>query len=220
MIYYFSKLQNSKGMMDEFAAWLSDLAFLANYQKRMEEGMEEHGGDDVQSKLDELRNLIKFSSECEPHKIRVRELALLLNRHNQKGQEQDLFWKKAYDEYIKINKASNFFETNHFELFRDQILSGKTTHLNRDLTESRNPKGEAGNEGTRSSLKHRLGTYCKDDGGYAVMAIWPWAGEMETDHNKHWKNTIVKTIREFYPQCDEIILAIHDNDFANLKDND
>lgn len=223
MIRYFSELKMEETTMSDFSNWLSDLAFLSEYWQKMEiigEKMVKSGDIGTRQKLDEIHSIIYPLEDANPHEIKVKHLALLLNSHKSvNNQVTDLFWDMAFREYINLNKAQIVFEPKHFEEYKNRLLSVGTTHLNRDLTES-NIEKDGSNIETNSLLIHRLGIYHKEEDGYAVAAIWPWAGDMEPNHDKNWKKTIVDSIRELYPKSNEIILVIHDNDFAELNDDE
>ncbi len=214
MIRYFSILKKS-----EFSIWLSDLAFLSEYWQKLEEIGEDDK--DTRQKLDEIHSIIYPSQNVNPHEIRNKTLSIFLNSHKPiNGQVTDWFWDKAYEEYINLNRSGIIFETKHFEEYKGRLLTVGTTHLNRDLTESNIEKDDSDNIETNSLLIHRLGIYHKEEDEYAVVAIWPWAGDMEPDHDKKWKETIMNSIKELYPKSKEIILVIHDNDFAELNDDE
>ena len=140
----------------------------------------------------------------------MRDLALFLN--NKKSTEKnDAFWEDSFNEYINLNRSPIYFSLCHYDRFKDWILSGKTTHLNRDLTESKG--GGSFLEEEKARLKHRLGIYHRENNEYAVTAIWPWAEEREKNHDINWRTVAVNAVKELYPKCEEIVLVMHDNDF-------
>ena len=211
MITYFSQLK------DELSEWLSTQALLSEYLQIITEigpESEQNGCKDVQEITNIVSSIVVRAKKEDPCGL----LDDLTNRVAQYNPHEDqstkTFWRVAYDLFVKLNKMyfndDKRFLPAHFEKHKDYVLSGKVTHLNIGSDEQK----------LEALLKYRLGIYHKEENEYAVAAIWPWAGEMEPNHNENWKNTIANAIREFYPQCDEILLAIHDNDFANLKDNE
>ena len=220
MIWYFSKLD------DKFSHWLSDLAFLTEYIHKLEENGKkfEHNDDNnIKKKLEEIRSIVYQSEVMDPHQTRVKDLAIFLNRQK-KADVGDYFWDEAFKEYINLNKASILFEPKHYEdrKIQNQILSGKVTHLNRDLTEIRIEGGYSEAIDNSSRVKHRLGIYHKEEGEYAVAAVWPWpkGDTFEPNHDENWKKTIIEAINELYPNTDEMILVIHDWDLDEWKDKD
>ena len=212
LIEYFSGLLKKDNTKDEFSRWLSDLAFWSYYQQELDDICE---AEDRQ-KLTELLSIVIQTKDRDPRSTVSVEKCL------ESHMDEDLFWTNACSIFAKlqINEENNVisFKPSLFDEYKERILSGKTTHLNRDLTESKSAGGNPDEE--YAKLKHRLGIYHKEDDYYAVAAIWPWADEMEEDHDIKWKTVAVKAIKELYPKCEEIILVMHDNDFANLKDNE
>lgn len=220
MIWYFSKLD------DEFSHWLSDLAFLTEFLHRLEENgkkFEQKDNNDIKKKLEEIRSIVYQSELMDIHKTRVNDLAIFLNKQK-KSDIVNLFWNEAFQEYINLNNASILFEPKHYDddKIRNQILSGKVTHLNRDLTEIIINGGSSEVIDNSSRVKHRLGIYHKEEGEYAVAAVWPWpkGDTLEPNHDDNWKKVIVDAIKELYPNIDEIILVIHDWDLEEWKEKD
>lgn len=211
LINYFSRLQKD----DEFSCWLSDLAFLFYYKQKLEHSCRPEDSE----KLTEIRSIVEQTENEDPHNIKSIEDCLESHVN-----EQDLFWKNAYTIFCKLQedyvKDAISFKPSLYDEYKERILTGKKTHLDRDLTESKNAEGNTDEEDAR--LKHRLGIYHKEDNEYAVAAVWPWPkGEsLELNHDDNWETAIVGSIKELYPNCDEITLVIHDWDLEEWNDKD
>lgn len=206
LINYFSGLHKNDGTRDNFSIWLSDLAFLSFYQQKLEDLCVEEDS----RKLNEILSIVTQTKNKDPHD--VDSIVNCLGSHDQ---EQDLFWKKAIEIFSKLQddyeNDTISFEPSLFDEYKERILSGGMTHLNRDKTESKSAGGNL--EDDKAKLKHRLGIYHREYEDYAVAAIWPWAEEMEEDHDMKWKTVAVNAIREIFPKCEEIYLVMHDKDF-------
>lgn len=207
LIKYFSRLQKNDNTKDEFSCWLSDLAFLSYYQQKLEDMCEEAD----REKLKEILSLVTQAKIEDPHNID--SIVSCLESHDDK---QDPFWDKTRTIFGKLQndyEDDTFcFDPSLFDEYKERILSGEWTHLNRDLTESKSAGGNPDEENAK--LKHRLGIYHREDNNYAVAAIWPWADDMEKDHDMNWRRVAVKTIQELYPKCEEIVLVMHAKDFG------
>lgn len=228
MIRYFSHLKGkNKETKDEFSEWLSALAFLHEYQLKIEEirqKLMEEGCGDIQKKYPEVPSILSRINDDDPIAI-YDDLSFCLYDYHKSSyaqEKKDFFWEAAYQKFIDLdnNSENNCFEKKHLEVFKDRVLSGKETHLNRDLTESKEEIDSTVKLESKSLLIHRLGIYHKEKDEYAVCAIWPWDGDMDPKHDEDWKNIIVSAIRELYPNCDEIILVIHNKDFKEWTKKD
>lgn len=210
LINYFSRLQKNDNTKDEFSLWLSDLAFWSYFQQKLEDVC----GDEDREKLNEIRSIVTQIKNGNPHDTELIEKCL--ESHDN---EQDLFRENASKLFIELQEDDDnnaiYFAPCLFDEYRETLLSGETTHLNRDLTESKNVEGYPDEEDAK--LKHRLGIYHREDNEYAVAAVWPWpkGDTLEPNHDENWKKAIADAIKELYPNSDEIILVIHDLD---LKD--
>lgn len=230
IIRYFSLLRQinektQKEKKDKFAEWLSDQALLSEYLQRITEigsKSEKDGCKEEQEIINEISSIVERAENEDPS-ILIDELTKRVAEQKESCEDskKKSFWKEANDIFIDLDKKystdEKTFLPEHFEKRKDYVLSGKVTHLNLGSDKQKPPK---------ALLKHRLGIYHKEEkdekngNGYAVAAIWPWAGETEPNHDENWKGTILNAIREFYPQCDEIILAIHGEDFPSLMGNE
>lgn len=211
MINYFSNLPN-----DDFAIWLSDLAFLSDYLQKIKEigqNLENDGVQNIEDKLNKVYAIYDYST-ADPHYVKVNTLPTLLNSQKNNS-PSDSFWVAAYNEYLLLNKNKYFFKPCHFDQYRHWILSGRKTHLN-FVKRDNSPEGL----NSRASLIHRLGIYHKENEEHAVAAIWPWNDEKENNHDEKWKETIINAIKELYPKINDIVLVIHDGDFLGLKDDE
>lgn len=61
-------------------------------------------------------------------------------------------------------------------------------------------------------VSNRLGVYKKEDGEYALCAIYPWSGEFEDNHKELWERLLINVTREFYPNVESLVLMLHDRD--------
>lgn len=205
---YFSSLQKDDNTKDEFSCWLSDLAFWFYYQQKLKDMC----GAEDREKLEEILSEVTRTKNEDPHNTKSIEDCLESHEN-----EQDLFWKKASTIFIELqsdyDKNVINFTPCLFDEYKEKLLSGKKTHLDRDFTESKNA-GCNPDEG-KAKLKHRLGIYHREDNEYAVAAVWPWpkGDTLEPNHDENWKAVAVKAIKELYPKCEEIFLVMHDNDF-------
>ena len=224
MIRYFSRLKNDEDSEDDLSRWLSDLAFLYEYYQTLEiikQKLENGGCNDIQNKYNEISPFLILKKEDNPSNC-LNKLEDLLGEHKPDEDQKDLFWDTAYNEYIDFSDKKKYFEPSHFEMYKDQVLSGNVTHLNRDFTEIIINGGSPEEINNSSRVKHRLGIYHKEEGEYAVAAVWPWpkGDTLEPNHDDNWKKVIVDAIKELYPNTDEIILVIHDWDLDEWKEKD
>ena len=71
-------------------------------------------------------------------------------------------------------------------------------------------------------VQDRLGWYCTEDGpsGIAIAAVYPWTGDMTSDHNINWASALISTMINEYPSLKNIILVCHDRDFKGFSGKD
>lgn len=108
---------------------------------------------------------------------------------------------------IESQQNSNVFSIEDYNKWALTSLNSNVTHCDKE-----NPQ-----------VQHRLGWYHKeenDDGGTAACAVYPWSGEMETDHNLRWANALIFMLKEEYPSIERIILVCHDRDFSGFSGKD
>ena len=98
-------------------------------------------------------------------------------------------------------------DSTFYEKTKDECLDASVTHL--DLQSSASAR-----------VEHRLGVYFHEKGEYAVCAVWPWFAPYENNHSDNWKNAIIQSVRERYRNVHELLLMLHDKDFAEHDGKD
>lgn len=140
-----------------------------------------------------------------------------LSAYEDFSEEERSRWKPIHSFICKIPDAesseiesqqnSNIFSVEDYNKLASTILNSNVTHCDKE-----NPQ-----------VQHRLGWYHKEDddnGGTAACAVYPWSGEMETDHNNRWANALISTLKEEYPSIERILLVCHDRDFSGFSGKD